>query len=198
MKKINNVFLVIMMLLTISGITIAQVTTIIDDPLQGSTAGTRVGGSFTVDGYRPGNGTNHILYDVPVQIPNGYIEFQVKGFNFSDFPPVTVDAQSHESAFIALYDGRGIPEPIVYSLDYRNNYFRWELIYRSERFGFPGAGNRFKAKIHCAADTPARLNSTYAVYPYVPENTADWGTEPNGYYTYWDPKCMVHNKGKME
>ena len=137
MKKINNMFLVLMMLLTISSIVIAQVT-IIDDPLQGSTKGSRYGGSFTAEGYRPGIGENHILYDVNVQVPNGYIEVQVKGFKFSDFPPVTSTVQSQESAFIAMYDGRGIPEPIAYSLDYRNNYFRWELIYRSERYGVPG------------------------------------------------------------
>ena len=105
MKKINNMFLVLMMLLTISSIVIAQVT-IIDDPLQGSTAGSRYGGSFTADGYKPGLGTNHILYDVPAQVQNGYIEFQIKGFNFNDFPPTTPTVQSQETAFIAMYDGQ--------------------------------------------------------------------------------------------
>ena len=86
-----------------------------------------------------------------------------------------------------LYDGRGIPEPIGYFFDYRNNYFRWDITYRSDKYGAPGFGNKWKAKIHIAADTPERLNSTYAVYPVVPENTADWGSEPNGIYSYWDP-----------
>ena len=167
-------------------IALAQ-TVVLQDNLQGSTVGTQVGGGFTGEGYKPGTGENHILYDVPAQIQNGYVEVQVKGFNFNDFPPVNATNQSYETSFLIMYDGRGIPEPIVYFFDYRNNYFRWDVTYRSDKYDSPGVGNRWKGKIHIAEDSPERLNSTYAVYPVVPENTADWGAEPNGIYSYWDP-----------
>ncbi|HAB52241.1 MAG TPA: hypothetical protein DCE80_08750, partial [Ignavibacteriales bacterium] len=166
-------------------IALAQ-TVVLQDNLQGSTVGTQVGGGFTGEGYKPGTGENHILYDVPAQIQNGYVEVQVKGFNFNDFPPVNATNQSYETSFLIMYDGRGISEPIVYFFDYRNNYFRWDVTYRSERWEST-YGNRWKGKIHIAEDSPERLNSTYAVYPQVPEHTADWGIEPNGIYTYWDP-----------
>ncbi|HLD53804.1 MAG TPA: hypothetical protein VJA82_10890, partial [Sediminibacterium sp.] len=77
-----------MIFIIISNIVVAQETIIIQDNLQGSTIGAQVGGAFTGEGYKPGTGENHILYDVPAQIQNGYVEVQVKGFNFNDFPPV--------------------------------------------------------------------------------------------------------------
>ena len=66
--------LTLLLSLFISNFSFSQ---IIDDPLQGSTVGTQVGGSFTSDGYKPGTGTNHILYTVPSQVSNGYIEFEM-------------------------------------------------------------------------------------------------------------------------
>src|SRR3989339_345648 len=186
MKKMNHSILFLLLFSIQAGdIALAQ-TVVLQDNLQGSTVGTQVGGGFTGEGYKPGTGENHILYDVPAQIQNGYVEVQVKGFNFNDFPPVNATNQSYETSFLIMYDGRGIPEPIVYFFDYRNNYFRWDVTYRSERWEST-YGNRWKGKIHIAEDSPERLNSTYAVYPQVPEHTADWGIEPNGIYTYWDP-----------
>src|SRR3989339_1532400 len=187
MKKMNHSILFLLLFSIQAGdIALAQ-TVVLQDNLQGSTVGTQVGGGFTGEGYKPGTGENHILYDVPAQIQNGYVEFQAKGFNFNDFPPVNATNQSYETSFLIMYDGRGIPEPIVYFFDYRNNYFRWDVTYRSDKYDSPGVGNRWKCKIHIAEDSPERLNSTYAVYPVVPENTADWGAEPNGIYSYWDP-----------
>jgi len=115
-------------------IAIAQETIIIQDNLQGSTSGAQVGGAFTGEGYLPGTGENHILYDVPAQIENGYVEVQVKGFNFNDFPSVDAINPSYETSFLIMYDGRGIPEPIGYFFDYRNNYFRWDVTYRSDKY----------------------------------------------------------------
>jgi len=186
MRRTLRLNLFFMIFIIISNIVVAQETIIIQDNLQGSTIGAQVGGAFTGEGYKPGTGENHILYDVPAQIQNGYVEVQVKGFNFNDFPPVNATNQSYETSFLIMYDGRGISEPIVYFFDYRNNYFRWDVTYRSERWEST-YGNRWKGKIHIAEDSPERLNSTYAVYPQVPEHTADWGIEPNGIYTYWDP-----------
>src|SRR3989339_781410 len=187
MKKMNHSILFLLLFSIQAGdIALAQ-TVVLQDNLQGSTVGTQVGGGFTGEGYLPGTGENHILYDVPAQIENGYVEVQVKGFNFNDFPSVDAINPSYETSFLIMYDGRGIPEPIGYFFDYRNNYFRWDVTYRSDKYDSPGVGNRWKGKIHIAEDSPERLNSTYAVYPVVPENTADWGAEPNGIYSYWDP-----------
>ena len=88
---------------------------IIDDPLDGSTVGQIVGGSFNSEGYRPGIGNNHILYDVPIQVPDGYIEFEIKGFSHENVPT------DENHAFAALYDGRGISEPIPYYDDFKHN-----------------------------------------------------------------------------
>ena len=41
---------------------------------------------ISAEGYKPGEGNNHVLYDVPGQVVNGYIEFQVKGFAHSLVP----------------------------------------------------------------------------------------------------------------
>ena len=167
--------------------TLPQETIVISDNLRGSTNGVRVGGTLTSKGYKPGIGENHIFYDVPSQVENGYVEFEVKGFDFGEFSSVDSNNPSYESAFVVMYDGRGIPEPIQYFFDYRNNYFRWEMIYRSDKYGDISSGNRFKSKILVAADTPERLNSDYAVFPIVEENTGDWQIEPNGLRAFWDP-----------
>ncbi len=77
MKKITFLFLILF------NMVFAQETIIIQDNLQGSTIGVKVGGTITSEGYQPGIGLNHILYDVPVQVVEGYVEFQVKGFSAS-------------------------------------------------------------------------------------------------------------------
>ena len=90
---------------------------VLSDPLQGSTIGTQYGGSFTGEGYQPGIGNNHIHYNIPTQIVNGYIEFEVKGFNPAAVP---VD---EDHAFAIIYDSRGITEPINYFTGFKFNYF---------------------------------------------------------------------------
>jgi hypothetical protein len=47
----------------------AQETIIIQDSLQGTTKGARIGGTLTSEGYKPGRGSNHILYDSPHNHP---------------------------------------------------------------------------------------------------------------------------------
>jgi len=78
MKKMNHSILFLLLFSIQAGdIALAQ-TVVLQDNLQGSTVGTQVGGGFTGEGYKPGTGENHILYDVPAQIQNGYVEVQVK------------------------------------------------------------------------------------------------------------------------
>ncbi len=153
--------------------------TIISDDLMGSTDGIKVGGSFNSEGYNPGIGNNHILYNVPSQIPNGYVEFEIKGFSHSSIP------EDENHAFICLYDGRGINEPIGYYDDFKHNYFRWNVHWRQNQ-------NAFKAVIAAADPTSARINSSLAVYEDqngdgLDSHDRDWYTEPNGSGQIWDP-----------
>lgn len=157
---------------------IPQGTTILQDNLQGSTIGLQVGGTFTSEGYRPGIGLNHILYDVPSQVVNGYIEFEMKGFS----PSLIQDPNGGNDAdngFFGMYDGRGITEPIPYFDDFKYNYFRWNFHWRQNN-------NSVKSVISCAAPTPERLNSTYAVFSGGGA-LRDWYSEPNGIFYSFDP-----------
>ena len=154
-------------------------TTVINDALSGkSSAGTKVGGTFTSEGYAPGRGTNHILYDVPKQIANGYIEFQMKGFNPSSVP------KDEDNGFLAIYDGRGISEPIGYSNDFKQNYFRWNVHWRQNK-------NAFKAVLACAAPVSSRINSSKAVFTDkngdgLDSHDRDWYSEPTGSGQSWN------------
>ena len=149
-------------------------TLIIDDPLQGSTVGTQVGGSFSAEGYQPKSGQNHILYDLPQTVSEGYVQFEVKGM---DHAVVPVDG---DHGFFAMYDGRGIAEPIKYFDDFKQNFFRWNCHWRQNRAAM-------KCVISCAAPTPQRLNATKAVY----SGTRDWSVEPTGKGVSWDPARWV-------
>ena len=52
---------------------------------------------------------------------DGFISFQVKGVDFSHLEG------EYNPAFIGIYDGRGITEPIQYFNDYKHNFFRWNM-----------------------------------------------------------------------
>lgn len=142
---------------------------ILNDSLNGKTNGTLVGGIFTSEGYHPVN-NNHILYQITGPIPNGYIEFEVKGVDISILP------SGADAAFIGMYDGRGITEPASYYSDYKDNFFRWNFHWRQDK-------NVFKCVINCAAPTPERLNATKA---YFRDNIRDFVSEPNGSGMTWD------------
>lgn len=153
---------------------------IIDDPLQGSTSGTKVGGSFTSEGYKPGSGTNHILYSISSQISNGYIEFEMKGFSPSGIP-----GENNDHAFLTMYDGRGIGNTPSWNA-FRDNYFRWNFHWRQN-------AAYFKCVVNCAAPTSERLNSTYAVFNEdtdgdgdVDIDDRDWYDEPGGSSWSWN------------
>ena len=153
-------------------------TLILNDPLQGNTVGSRVGGSFTSDGYKPGTGTNHILYNVPAQIPNGYVEFEMKGFSPSDF-----SGSKNDHAFLMMYDGRGVGNVPSWG-NFRDNYFRWNFHWRQ-------SANSFKSVVNCAAPTSKRLNSTLAVFKDEDGDGSsmddrDWFDEPNGSSFSWN------------
>jgi len=113
MKTINRMVFVLLAFLTVSNFTTAQETVVIQDALQGSTVGSKKGGTLTSEGYKPGKGFNHILYDAPSQVKNGYIQFEMKGFT----PSLIQDPNGGgdaDNGFFAMYDGRGSSEPIKY------------------------------------------------------------------------------------
>ncbi|MBK8944245.1 MAG: T9SS type A sorting domain-containing protein [Ignavibacteriae bacterium] len=173
--------------------TISAQTTVFEDPLTGGTSyGTAVGGSFTSEGYKPGVGTGHILYKLPYQVPNGYMEFEIKGFSASAIQDAEGDA---DNGIFAMYDGRGISEPIQYFNDFKTNFFRWNFHYRQNR----GA---YKSVLQCAAPTSNRLNASVAVFGVNSSGliAKDWGEEPTGsnYSTnttsWYKIRATWHNK----
>ena len=165
-KLLFSVCLVLLNVVFNSHTTFAQ---IINDPLQGSTTGTKVGGTFTSEGYMPGLGQNHILYVVPSQVVNGYIEFEMKGFW-----PDDIVGENNDHGFIIMYDARGIGNTPTWE-EFRDNYFRWNFHWRQN-------ASIFKCVVNCAAPTSIRLNSTYAVFL----DGRDWYDEPTGSGFTWD------------
>ena len=165
---------------------------VINDPLNGSTVGTKVGGTFTSEGYKPGVGTNHILYSVPAQIANGYVEFEMKGFTQSG-----ISGSENDHGFIMMYDGRGIGNTPSWP-ELRDNYFRWNFHWRQKT-------STFKAVVNTAAPVSKRLNSTYAVFIEGVDKDGsgdflhrDWYDEPNGSSFSWDNSKSKWYKVKIQ
>lgn len=145
---------------------------IIDDSLNNQTIGVLYGGSFTKEGYKPGIGFNHILYELNQPVSRGYITFQIKGMSSDQIP----DDANH--GFIGMYDGRGIEEPADYATDYKNNFFRWNVHWRQNH-------HAIKSVVNCAAPTSERLNASRAVFI---NDSRDWTEEPTGKSIDWDAK----------
>ena len=196
MYKLSRSFLSVLFfsLMTIMSYqNVSAQTVIIDDNLQGSTKGYQVGGSFSSEGYKPGlsnSGKNHIEYTSPQQIPNGYVEFQIKGHHPNDLP----DAGSHQGFFLFI-DGRGLPNPPSWT-QFQYNYFRRQITGR-------GTGS-FKGFISCAEPTSARINSTYAVFNDkngsggLDEHDRDWYSETGSNVFGWDPSKTTWYTMKIE
>lgn len=146
---------------------------IIHDPLRGSTRGEQVGGRFNAEGYQPREKQGHILYRLPVTVSEGYVEFEIKGMT-------NAVPKDSDHGFFAMYDGRGIAEPVGYWDGYKENFFRWNAHWRQSR-------NAFKCVLQCAAPTPERLQAKRAVFPRENGATRDWREEPTGKTFTWDP-----------
>lgn len=189
-NPIIKIFFILSTLILFSQTNIAQV---INDPLtNGSTTGTQIGGSFTSEGYKPGTGSNHILYTVPSQVVNGYVEFEMKGFTHSG-----IIGSSNDHAFLTMFDGRGIGNTPSWN-NYRDNYFRWNFHWRQN-------ASVFKCVVNCAAPTTQRLNSNFAVFiedmngdGVVNIDDRDWYDEPSGQGFSWDGSKSTWYKVKVE
>lgn len=194
MKNALRFFLLTILL--VSNLTLAQETIVMQDNLLGSTIGVQYGGTITPDGYKPGIGFNHILFDVPSQVVNGYMEFQVKGFADALIQDPNGGADA-DNAFFGMYDGRGSAEPIRYFNNFKYNYFRWNFHWRQNR-------DVVKAVLDCANPEPGNLTSTQAWHACgASDNCADkreWYTEPNGTFfpfnanTWHTVKVIWNNK----
>ncbi|MFI0429321.1 hypothetical protein [Mariniflexile sp. HMF6888] len=163
---IKQLIIVIALTLVIA-VSRAQETVIIEDKLEaGATVGIKVGGKFTKEGFKPGIGQNHILYTLEKPIKKGYIEFEFKGMSHSELP------YNSDQGFIGIYDGRGIEEPIQYSDDFKQNYYRWNIHWRQKKYAF-------KAVITCADSSEMRRNALKA--SFGKDKDRDWSLEPMGY-----------------
>jgi len=136
---------------------------VINDPLQGKTVGTLVGGTLTEKGYRPGVGGNHVLYRLERTLKQGYAQFELKGMD-----PAKVPADA-DHGFFAMYEGRGLNEPVPYSDAFKQNFNRWNVHWRQNR-------EVIKAVISCPNPTPQRRAATRPVFA----DERDWCAEPNG------------------
>ncbi|MGH7955405.1 MAG: Ig-like domain-containing protein, partial [Opitutaceae bacterium] len=148
----------------------ANETTVIEDSLQGRAKGRQVGGVFGPEGYMPGLGPNHILYQLPRTVREGYVEFEVKGMDAASVP------KDGDHGFMGMYDGRGVTEPATYFKDLKSNFYRWNVHWRQNRGGM-------KCVISCAASTVERRTATKAQY----QGRRDWTAEPMGLPMKWDP-----------
>jgi hypothetical protein len=145
-------------------------TVVIDESLAGSaSAGKQVGGSFTSEGYMPGKGTKHILYELPETVREGYLEYEVKGMLHSK-------VNEPEHGFSIMYDGRGMTEPCAYN-PFKYNYYRWNVHWRQNR-------SAMKSVIHCANTDRYPLTNESAVWKT--NEDWDWATEPTGKGVAWD------------
>jgi hypothetical protein len=179
----NRTAIVTIVLFLVFGFAANTQTLVISDPL---TDGTSKGvidvstadatAAFTAEGWQPGasfQNQNHILYDVPFMFKEGYLEFEVKGLS----TPSSID---YDPALCALYDGRGINEPILYFNDFKQNCYRWNVHFR-------GDNGLFKCKIQTAANNEEKDTRDKAVF-----QGADYGldaqclNEPNGSAVVWN------------
>lgn len=155
---------------------------IINDPLAGRTRGEQVGGTLAATGYQPGVGHSHILYELPKAVVQGRMEVEVFGMDSS------VEGQP---AFFAMYDGRGIEEPIKYAkgegiYPFRENYFRFNLHWRSEKGGLKFVFVTAKPSTAAALD-PVSMSASY----YRPKDEVkvrDFVKEPCCKNPGFDPK----------
>jgi len=159
-------------------------TLVIEDPLtNGTTKGIEyknesiVKSSFSSHGYQPGadlENQNHILYDVPYMFREGYMEFEIYGME-------NPTLETNDPAFCAIYDGRGITEPIRYTNDFKQNYYRWNVHFR-------GDNHVFKSKIQMAPNTGIMELRDKPVFTDITGSYSDEGecvTEPNGQPMTW-------------
>ena len=92
---------------------------VLDDPLQGSTTGTREGGVFVADGWKVTGQYDGIYWHVPT-IPHGAAEFDVKGLDPDECDPGLED----KAELYHMYDYTFGNSDYNYNGGYRDNPYK--------------------------------------------------------------------------
>lgn len=131
---------------------------VLDDPLQGSTSGTRSGGAFVTGGWQVTDKNDTIYWHVAT-ITNGAAEFDVRGL----YPNECRTGMEDKAELFHMYDYTYGNADITYSGGYRDDPFK-----------------HFIRKTDCLDS--ARVNSMEIVWQITPNYT-----EPDSAQLSWDP-----------
>ena len=147
----------------ISSAIAAEAALVLDDPLQGSTTGTRSGGAFVTGGWQV-NTKNDTIYWHVATITNGAAEFDVRGL----YPNECRAGNEDKAELWHMYDYTFNNADTSYAPGYRDDPFK-----------------HFIRKTGCL-DT-ARVNSMEIVWQIVPNYV-----EPDTALLSWDPATTYH------
>ncbi len=147
---------VVVLTLAVAATATAQL--VLDDPLQGSTTGTRSGGAFVAGGWKVTNTNDYIYWHVPT-ISEGAVEFDLSGINPNECRPDMTD----KTEIFHMYD---------YTFgNADNNYFG----------GYRDSPHKHLIR-KTGCDDPPRVNSLEVLWQILPEHT-----EPDTAILSWDP-----------
>jgi hypothetical protein len=135
----------------------ASAAVVLDDPLQGSTSGTRSGGAFAGGGWKVTGKNDFVLWHIPT-VKHGAVEWQVKGLNPGE---CRAGMEDHAELF-HMYDFTYSNSDVNYAPGYRDNPFK-----------------HFVRKQGCIDLFPDRLKLVWK----IGEAVDDAGTNPLS----WDP-----------
>jgi hypothetical protein len=163
--KFDNrvVFVLLMAWLFLSFPLMSQAAIVLDDPLQGTTLGTRSGGEFVADGWQVTAKDDTIYWHVPT-ITNGAAEFDVRGLA----PNECHAGMEDKAELFHMYDYTFGSSDINYNGAYRDNPFK-----------------HFIRKIGCL-DT-AKVDAMEIVWQIRPNYV-----EPDSARLSWSPNKTYH------
>lgn len=93
---------------------------VLEDPLIGSTSGTRVGGSFTQEGWRVDGQYDSIYWHLPYTIQKGAVEFYIRGIRPNECRPGMQD----KTELFHMYDYTYANSDTNYAPGYRDNPYK--------------------------------------------------------------------------
>ncbi|MEP0843167.1 MAG: hypothetical protein HRF43_10725 [Phycisphaerae bacterium] len=158
---------------------------ILDDPLTGSTRGTRSGGQFTAGGWKV-TGTNDFIYWHVPTLTGGAVEFDVRGLNPGECRPDHED----KNELFHMYDHTFGHSDVNYHGGYRDNPYKHFIRKTNclDRAGVDSMELVWKILDHYEEPDTARLSwDPRAVYRFREE----W--EPAGAHTV----CRVYRDGVL-
>jgi hypothetical protein len=111
--KLGGVVAALLVLISLAGPVTAQL--LLDDPLQGSTNGTRGGGTFANGGWQVTGTEDYIFWHLPYSVSHGAAEYYIKGVNPS---------QPEKNEWFHMYDYSYNNSDYSYSPGYRENPYK--------------------------------------------------------------------------